>query len=33
MGDAWYMQTFCYLTAPLVCVMVCVGVYWGREMM
>ena len=33
MGDAWYMQTFCYLTAPLACVMVCVGVYWGREMM
>ena len=29
MGDAWYMQTFCYLTAPLACV----GVYWGREMM
>ena len=33
MGDAWYMQTFCYLTAPLACVMVSVGVYWGREMM
>lgn len=32
-GDAWYMQTFCYLPAPLACVMLCVGVYWGREMM
>lgn len=32
MGDAWYMQTFCYLTAPLACVMVCVGVYWGMRM-
>ena len=31
MGDAWYMQTFCYLTAPLACVMVCVGVYWGER--
>ena len=31
MGDAWYMQTFCYLTAPLACVMVCVGVYWGMR--
>lgn len=25
------MQTFCYLTAPLACVIVCVGVYWGRN--
>ena len=25
--DAWYMQTFCYLLAPLACVMICVGVY------
>lgn len=32
MGDTWYMQTFCYLTAPLACVMVCVGVYWGMRM-
>ena len=32
MSDAWYMQTFCYLTAPLACVMVCVGVYWGMRM-
>lgn len=32
MGDAWYMQTFCYFTAPLACVMVCVGVYWGMKM-
>lgn len=31
MGDAWYMQTFCYLTAPLACVMVCVGVYWEKN--
>ena len=28
MGDAWNMQTFCYLTAPLACV----GVYWGMRM-
>ena len=27
MGDAWYMQIFCYLVAPLACVAVCVGVY------
>ena len=32
MGDAWYMQTFCYLTAPLACVIVCIGVYWGMRM-
>ena len=32
MGNAWYMQTFCYLTAPLACVMVCIGVYWGMRM-
>ena len=32
MGDTWYMQTFCYLTAPLACVIVCVGVYWGMRM-
>lgn len=32
MSDAWYMQAFCYLTAPLACVMVCVGVYWGMRM-
>ena len=32
MGEAWYMQTFCYLTAPLACVMACVGVYWGMRM-
>lgn len=32
MSDAWYMQTFCYLTAPLACVMVCVGVHWGMRM-
>lgn len=32
MSDAWYMQTFCYLTAPLACVMVCMGVYWGMRM-
>ena len=32
MGEAWYMQTFCYLTAPLACVMVCEGVYWGMRM-
>lgn len=32
MGNAWYMQTFCYLTAPLACVMVCMGVYWGMRM-
>ena len=32
MSDAWYMQTSCYLTAPLACVMVCVGVYWGMRM-
>ena len=31
MGEAWYMQTFCYLTAPLACVMVCEGVYSGDE--
>ena len=31
MGDAWYMQTFCNLTAPLACVMVSVGVYWERN--
>ena len=31
MGDAWYMQTFCYLTDPLACVMVCVGVYWEKN--
>ena len=31
MGEAWYMQTFCYLIAPLACVMACVGVYWGDE--
>ena len=32
MGEAWYMQTFCYLTAPLACVMVCEGVYSGMRM-
>ena len=32
MGEAWYMQTFCYLTAPLACVMVCDGVYSGMRM-
>ena len=32
MGDTWYMLTFCYLTAPLACVMACEGVYSGMRM-
>ena len=31
MGEAWYMQTFCYLTAPLACVMVCQRSVFGDE--
>ncbi len=27
MGDTWYMQTICYLVAPLLCIAICVGAY------
>lgn len=28
MQDTWYMMTFIYLTAPLLCVALCIGIYW-----
>ena len=28
MLDTWYMMTFIYLTAPLLCVALCIGIYW-----
>lgn len=28
MQDTWYMTTFIYLTAPLLCVALCIGIYW-----
>lgn len=28
MGDTWYVMTFNYLSAPLICVGICIGIYW-----
>lgn len=28
MGDTWYVMTFNYLSAPLLCVGICIGIYW-----
>ena len=28
MGDTWYVMTFSYLSAPLLCVGICIGIYW-----
>lgn len=28
MGDTWYVMTFKYLSAPLLCVGICIGIYW-----
>lgn len=27
-GDTWYIMTFNYLFAPLLCVAICLGQYW-----
>ena len=31
MSDIWYVMTINYLAAPLTCVGICVGVYWGMR--
>lgn len=28
MGNTWYVMTFNYLSAPLLCVGICIGIYW-----
>lgn len=28
MGNTWYVMTFSYLLAPLLCVGICIGIYW-----
>lgn len=28
MGDTWYVMIFKYFSAPLVCVGICIGIYW-----
>lgn len=28
MRDTWFVMTFNYLSAPLVCVGICIGIYW-----
>lgn len=32
LADSWYMQIIIYLVAPLVCVMICIGMYWVMRM-
>lgn len=27
MSDTWYMMTICYIVSPIVCVIICIGVY------
>lgn len=31
MRDTWYVMTFNYLSAPLLCVGICIGIYWMSQ--